>query len=192
MGRLFSSRSAAVVTVLTFGTLAVIEVSDGATRQVSGDRVDDGGTANAIGLSVLAATAATCGSLLRRPPRPLPRSRAFGFGIALTWLGIAVNRWARWTLGGQYRPRVTIVERHEVETGGPYAFVRHPMYLGSTLICAGLAVTVATPVAAAAWLVPLTGVARRIAVEERVLREALGERYEAFAAARARLVPGVW
>jgi protein-S-isoprenylcysteine O-methyltransferase Ste14 len=87
---------------------------------------------------------------------------------------------------------VTIVEHHEVIDGGPYGVVRHPMYLGSMMICAGVGAALATWPSRIAWTLPPLALLRRISVEERVLRAALGERYKSYAAARARLIPGLW
>jgi protein-S-isoprenylcysteine O-methyltransferase Ste14 len=103
---------------------------------------------------------------------------------------------ARRALGARYRPVVTVLADHDVVDAGPYRVVRHPMYLGSTLLCLGLTTTLGAGTragpAALAWLLPPLALLRRIAVEERVLAEALGDRYATYAHGRARLVPGVW
>jgi protein-S-isoprenylcysteine O-methyltransferase Ste14 len=112
--------------------------------------------------------------------------------MAITWAGIAVNRWARRILGQNYRSMVTVVEDHEVIDAGPYTLVRHPMYLGTTMICLGVGATLATWPTAIAWALPPLALVRRISVEERVLTEMLGERYESYSSSRARLVPGLW
>jgi len=110
----------------------------------------------------------------------------------VTWAGIALNRWARWTLAANYRSLLTVVADHEVVDRGPYRLVRHPMYLGSTLICAGVATILRTWPTAIAWMLPPLGLLHRIEIEEGMLAEELGGRYPRYAAERARLIPGLW
>ena len=71
-----------------------------------------------------------------------------------------------------FEPSSTLV------TNGPYRFSRHPMYLGMTLILAGLAVLLGsvTPVLVVpvfAWLMDR----RFIVAEEQALEETFGEAY---------------
>lgn len=57
-----------------------------------------------------------------------PRPRLFAAGVVLAALGEAVRMWA----AGHVR------KDEELSTRGPYAFVRHPQYLGNTLLAVGL------------------------------------------------------
>jgi protein-S-isoprenylcysteine O-methyltransferase Ste14 len=71
--------------------------------------------------------------------------------------------------------------------------VRHPSYTGIALVLIGLALAcddVWSLVAVA--ILGGTALAVRIHSEERQLTESLGAEYEQFAAARKRLMPGVW
>jgi protein-S-isoprenylcysteine O-methyltransferase Ste14 len=189
----FADRRTASVAAATAAALVALEVADLAALGQPGDRVADGGTGALVAGAIAVAVGTTAASLLRPQRRPLPRNAwGFGAGVGCTWAGIGVNRLARRALGARYRPVVTVVADHDVVDGGPYRHVRHPMYLGSTLLCAGLAVALGTAPTASAWLLPPLALLRRIAVEERVLAEALGDRYRDYAEGRARLVPGVW
>ena len=60
--------------------------------------------------------------------RPTPRSLAAGAIVAV--IGEAIRIWAAGHLE----------KGREVTTSGPYAFTRHPLYVGSTIIGVGLAV----------------------------------------------------
>jgi len=87
---------------------------------------------------------------------------------------------------------VEIAEGQRVVTTGPYAIVRHPMYL------AGLVLYAASPVALGSWwglvasaLLPISLVAR-ILHEEKVLLAGLSGYREYTARTRWRLIPGVW
>jgi protein-S-isoprenylcysteine O-methyltransferase Ste14 len=79
-----------------------------------------------------------------------------------------------------------------VVTTGPYAFVRHPLYLGALFYIAATSLTLGSygGLAAVPLLAPL--LALRIAIEERTLRAGLPG-YEDYARrVRWRLLPGVF
>jgi len=69
-----------------------------------------------------------------------PRPWSLAAGLALGLLGEAMRLWAA---GHIEKTRV-------LATGGPYAHTRNPLYLGSMLMAAGLALAAATPWAALA------------------------------------------
>ncbi len=84
------------------------------------------------------------------------------------------------------------MEGQKVITTGPYALVRHPMYVGVLIMVVGV------PLALGSWwslLTVLAGIAilvLRILDEERMLRDQLAG-YAAYAReVRYRLVPGLW
>ncbi len=66
-------------------------------------------------------------------------------GICLLVSGIALRLWAQQHL--HYRLKV----RKSLTTGGPYSFVRNPVYIGNILICTG-----ATVLSEILWFVPFT------------------------------------
>ncbi|MFE3770703.1 methyltransferase family protein [Streptomyces sp. NPDC059122] len=113
--------------------------------------------------------------------------------LAVAWAGTALRLWAIVTLGRFFRGTVHIQHGHRVVASGPYRYVRHPAYTGFLLAAADLALLLDN---AASWLVLtvccLLAVGYRIHVEERMLLDALGEEYQAYAARTRRLVPGVW
>jgi protein-S-isoprenylcysteine O-methyltransferase Ste14 len=62
-------------------------------------------------------------------------------GCALCIAGLAFAAWARVTLGSSWGMPMTLHERPELVTAGPYRYVRHPIYtgmsgmvIGSTLV----------------------------------------------------------
>lgn len=67
-------------------------------------------------------------------------------------------------------------------TGGPYAFSRHPMYIGELALWLGLAVLYGSPAVLAGFAV-WVAVMRRLAVREEVgLEAAFGDRYRRYKA----------
>lgn len=55
----------------------------------------------------------------------------------VTVVGLLITLWARLTLGANWSGTVTFKENHELITGGPYAFVRHPIYTGMLMMLLG-------------------------------------------------------
>ena len=77
--------------------------------------------------------------------------------------------------------------------GGPFAAVRHPSYLGLLLIALALPLIFEQPWMFLAALLPIAALAVRVAPEERLLGDAYGADYAAYAArTRSRLIPGLW
>ena len=106
--------------------------------------------------------------------RPTPRSLIAGAGIAL--IGEAIRIWAAGHLE----------KGREVTMSGPYAFTRHPLYVGSTIIGVGLAV------ACASWIVAVLVLGylvitllAAIATEEAHLTAKFGAAYPAYRDGRA-------
>ncbi len=54
--------------------------------------------------------------------------------------GLAVEIWARNTLGRNWSAEVTFKEGHELIESGPYALVRHPIYTGLLVMALGTAI----------------------------------------------------
>lgn len=59
-----------------------------------------------------------------------PNARSLAWGLPVAALGLALRAWAAGHLAKNQR----------LATGGPYAYVRNPLYLGTALAAAGLAI----------------------------------------------------
>jgi protein-S-isoprenylcysteine O-methyltransferase Ste14 len=93
----------------------------------------------------------------------------------------------------QFASRVIeIVKGQKVIQSGPYRFVRHPMYLGSTLmyIASPLALGSYWAIIPAIFIIPIF--IARIINEEKVLTEELEGYSEYKLKTRYRLIPGIW
>jgi len=108
--------------------------------------------------------------------------------VASTWL---VNAAAR-RLGKQWALAARLVEGHTLIQDGPYRFVRNPIYTGmfGMLLATGLAVRQWIPLLIAIVLFAV-GTWIRIRIEERLLREAFGSEFEAYARKVPALIPGI-
>jgi protein-S-isoprenylcysteine O-methyltransferase Ste14 len=60
-------------------------------------------------------------------------------GIAIALCGYAFALWARFYLGRNWGMPMSLREDHRLVTGGPYAFVRHPIYSGFLIAMLGSA-----------------------------------------------------
>ncbi|SRR5579875_2893488 len=123
---------------------------------------------------------------------PFPRVFLFWLGIALIYAGIAFRLYAIHTLGSYFTTRVATTAGQAVIESGPYRFIRHPSYAGMLIILLGFALTCAN------WLsllvimgCALIGLGYRIAVEERVLQQQLGQQYQDYMRRTKRLIPFV-
>ena len=116
-----------------------------------------------------------------------------GLGYVLMALGFALVSWAE-RVNKFFEPTVRIqTDRgHRVIDSGPYAIVRHPGYVGGSLLFGGIA-----PALGSYWaLIPAACLCAllvlRTRLEERTLRAELPGYQEYAARVRYRWIPGVW
>jgi len=104
-----------------------------------------------------------------------PTSRSLEIGGLIAMAGEAIRLWAAGHLE----------KGREVTTSGPYAFTRHPLYVGSSIIGIGLAIACARTIVAVLVLgylaITLTAAIR---TEEAHLTEKFGEAYPDYRAGR--------
>jgi len=168
-----------------------------AARDALGPAVVGGrtvGTGARIALVVALASGAIALELLSGGRVATPRV-VTACGVALLAAGVGLHLVARRHLGAQWASDVTVLARHQLVTSGPYAVVRHPLYLAVALMAFGT--VLAHPSAATGCLaVGLAGgITLKIAAEERALGTALGERHARYAARVPTVVPrlrGLW
>ena len=109
--------------------------------------------------------------------------------IFSAWL---VNAAAR-RLGKQWSLAARIVEGHDLIDDGPYRYVRNPIYAGmfGMLIATGLTVSPLVPLLLACAIF-LAGTWIRVRIEERLLRETFGPRFDDYARRVPAMFPGIW
>ena len=92
-----------------------------------------------------------------------------------------------------YASRIIEVEKgQEVISSGPYAIIRHPMYLGSTLLflLTPLALGSYWAIIPAVFIIPI--LMARIRNEEQILEKELEGYQEYMQKIKYRLIPGIW
>jgi len=112
-----------------------------------------------------------------------------GCACAVAGIGIAV--WARYYLGRNWGMPMSIKENAELVTGGPYQWVRNPIYSGMLLAILGSVI-----VAGVWWLVVLIGAGIyfvfSVFQEEKDMQKAFPNSYPAYKARTWRLVPFIF
>lgn len=149
-----------------------------------------------VGIALQAVACAVVGNLHRRPTEPLfAAPPAVEIGLAVVASALAVGSvWlcvaAVVTLGKQWTYVAEVGEGHQLVTAGPYRWLRHPIYAGMTglVIASALVVTQwwAVPIAVA---LQLAGSWVRVREEDRLLRQAHGPSFDAYAAKVPALIP---
>jgi len=139
-------------------------------RSTSSGRRD---TLRQIALHTLARLRVTLGFLSGAVVLALaqPTGRSLAIGLSVAAIGEAIRIWASGHLN----------KAREVTTSGPYRWVRHPLYVGSTVMGAGLAIACASAVAAALIAIYLVAtLTAAIKNEEAFLRRTFGEQYDLY------------
>jgi protein-S-isoprenylcysteine O-methyltransferase Ste14 len=123
--------------------------------------------------------------------RPLPTQPPFWlritllvFGAPLFFGSLTLYLWGLRALGEMFGPSsgfgVRLYARHRLVTRGPYAYIRHPMYLGVIGAAIGSLLLYRTW-AALALAIMMFGTVVRARREETILSEELGAKWEAYA-----------
>jgi protein-S-isoprenylcysteine O-methyltransferase Ste14 len=108
---------------------------------------------------------------------------------------IALGAWLTcWALlyFGSWRFRAKLDEGHQLATGGPFKFVRHPIYMGLNLLALGTTLWVPTPILWASLLLMLIGGDLRARAEEKLLARVFGTTYSEYCKNTSRFLPGIY
>lgn len=111
-------------------------------------------------------------------------------GATLVALGLGFALWARAYLGRNWGMPMSLRAGHELVTGGPYAYVRHPIYTGILLAMLGSVIALAL---VWAWALALFFVyfLYSARAEERMMSEQFPAAYAAYKARTHMLIPFV-
>lgn len=114
-------------------------------------------------------------------------------GLILFLGGDAFIIWSRWTLGMNWSVStsfgVQLQPDHKLIQHGPFALVRHPMYVGFWIALTGATLAYHTWAALFLLLMALAIFYRRAAFEEAALAETFGDRWRTYAARVPKFIP---
>ena len=108
---------------------------------------------------------------------------------AIALAGLAVMLWARVVLGRNWSADVVVKEGHELVTGGPYRWVRHPIYTGLLAGFLGTAIAMGQWRAVLALVIVFVALWRKLRLEERWMAEQFGDAYARYRREVAALIP---
>jgi protein-S-isoprenylcysteine O-methyltransferase Ste14 len=136
---------------------------------------------------LLATTVSMVLPLLTRPENPSHGAMAIA-AIALELLGVIIGQGSRLYLGRRF---ALLPANRGVVTGGPFRFVRHPIYLGWLVLSIGYVMAYPTPRNAIVVLGVLPAILWRI-VQEEALLAAEPEYRDYLARTRWRMIPFIY
>jgi protein-S-isoprenylcysteine O-methyltransferase Ste14 len=110
-------------------------------------------------------------------------------GVTLTVAGLLFSIWARHHLGRNWSLAVTLKDDHELIVTGPYALVRHPIYTGLLVGFLGTAIAIMQIRGILALISILIALWTKIRMEERLMREHFGAKYDIYSRRVSALVP---
>ncbi|HSQ59787.1 MAG TPA: isoprenylcysteine carboxylmethyltransferase family protein [Acidobacteriota bacterium] len=120
-------------------------------------------------------------------------------GDALRWAGLlvlacgaALRVWPMMVLGKRFASVVARQEGHSLVTGGIYAAVRHPSYVGILLMDIGFAGIFRSSIAVLLLPIVFWMFKRRMDVEEEFMVSEFGDDYRDYMKKTSRLAPGVY
>ncbi len=176
-----------VVMEVILGIKQITRLRAGAQLKDKGSRAVVAGT---VGLGILLCL------LLPRAVQAFTITSASVFvswlGVALVYAGLAFRLYAIRVLGRYFTPSVAVVADQQVVEDGPYKLIRHPAYTGLLIMFLGFGLSSTNWLSLLALMgCALTGLSYRIHVEERVLQEHLGQRYQEYMRRTKRLIPFV-
>ncbi len=125
----------------------------------------------------------------RRVPVWFDGQRAAGTIVVAIGVALMVSALVHFR---SWRFRATLDQGHQLATGGPFRFLRHPIYMALNLLALGSAIWAPTPTLWIAVLLMAIGSDLRGRAEERILEDAFGDSYREYFRRTRRFVPYVY
>src|SRR6266540_700049 len=119
--------------------------------------------------------------------QPVTQPEVLGLAAGLSLAGTLLAAWSAATLGRSFS---LLPQARTLVTGGPYRFVRHPMYLGGFLITLAEVWLRFSPLVVALNAVFVAAQLVRLGYEEQVLESTFPE-YATYRRRTSALIPGV-
>jgi protein-S-isoprenylcysteine O-methyltransferase Ste14 len=126
-------------------------------------------------------------------PGPFPANAVQAAGLLMYVGGYGLMAWALVVLGRQYQPGGAVPHPGDrIVVGGPYRFVRHPMYAAALVGSLGLSFLMESFAFVCAFLLYLALIVGLVRREEDGLRRAFGREYTDYQTRVRRLLPYVY
>jgi protein-S-isoprenylcysteine O-methyltransferase Ste14 len=110
-------------------------------------------------------------------------------GVGLAAVSIPLLVWILRALGKQWSRKLELRKDHELVTSGPYAWVRHPMYVLILLSMSSLALISANWPLISLALICIISIYSRIGQEEEMMIQKFGNEYRLYQTTTGRLFP---
>ncbi len=125
-------------------------------------------------------------------PRILHGEWAKALGLTLSIAGLAALLWSQSSMGENLRIGVDPAERTDLVTGGPFRWVRNPIYSAMLVYGVGVLALVPNVVSLSAFALLALGLDLHVRlVEEPYLRTTHGPAYADYASRVGRFIPGI-
>jgi len=124
---------------------------------------------------------------------PSPSGILWLIGVAMFVFGWTILTWSMVTNPFfEKTVRIQTEHGHRVIDNGPYAYIRHPGYVGFSALLFSTPLLLASALSFLPALLAALGFVIRTALEDRTLQAELSGYTEYAASVRFRLIPGVW
>lgn len=118
--------------------------------------------------------------------------------IWLRWMGFILGifsvifwSWTQIHLDTQWSAQLQLKKNHHLVTTGPYASVRHPLYLGMMGWSVSVSLLTANWIFIAVCVISITGVVWRVPKEEQMMVDAFGDEYKTYMQHTGRFFPKI-
>jgi protein-S-isoprenylcysteine O-methyltransferase len=114
----------------------------------------------------------------------------FAVGVLMIFLGSLLRRYCWRTLGEYFTGDVRVRADQPVIRSGPYRLVRHPSYTAAMMMFIGIGLALGSWLSfALLTIAAIAAYSYRVAVEERVLLDTIGEPYSTYIKECKRFIP---
>lgn len=110
-------------------------------------------------------------------------------GFALGMISVVFWIWVQIHLDTQWSAQLQLKKNHHLVTTGPYAYIRHPLYLGMFGWCISLPLLTANWIFLVICSLTIVALLWRVPKEEQMMIEAFGDEYRAYMHHTGRFVP---
>jgi protein-S-isoprenylcysteine O-methyltransferase Ste14 len=141
------------------------------------------------GSAVLVVTVASAFWLERLTGRLPSTGPLVVLGLVLAGVGVWLHARARRALGIAWSTRVEVREGQGLVTHGPYAYIRHPIYLAVLLLSAGTVLAHPSLATGSIAFGLVIGVVLKARLEERTLHAALGKEHQDYTVEVPAFIP---